>query len=115
MRCSRPSSRGDDRSRLLRASFPLGGRGHDGTEFQEAQAALGFNYGGHALDWIFLLLFVVAAGIWFGRVQPRLTFRLVGRLVLGSVLALAVLVALQTVNNAVFDPLGSPLRVVACQ
>ena len=31
--------------------FILAGRGHDGTEFQEAQAALGLSYAGHGVDW----------------------------------------------------------------
>ncbi len=31
--------------------FMLKGRGHDATEFQEAQAALGLSYNGHLLDW----------------------------------------------------------------
>jgi hypothetical protein len=70
-----------------------------------AQAALGFSYGGHALDWIFVFLFAGAAGTWFWRARPRPSLRLAGRLVLGSVVALMVLVLLQSLNNAVFDPL----------
>jgi hypothetical protein len=85
--------------------FFLAGRGHDGAEFQETQAALGFSYGGHALDWVFVFLFAVAAGTWFWRARPRPSLRLAGRLVLGSVVALMVLVLLQSLNNAVFDPL----------
>ena len=41
--------------------FMLVGRGHDATEFQEAQAAMGLDYSGHALDWIFLTLFLAGA------------------------------------------------------
>jgi len=85
--------------------FVLAGRGHDGTEFQEAQAALGFNYAGHAIDWLFVILFAMATVVWFWRVRPRPTIRLAGRLLLGSVVALTVLVLLQVINNAVFDPL----------
>ena len=85
--------------------FVLAGRGHDGTEFQEAQAVLGFNYAGHAVDWLFVVLFALATVVWFWRVCPRPTIRLAGRLLLGSVVALTVLVLLQVINNAVFDPL----------
>ncbi len=86
----------------------LAGRGHDGTEFQEAQAALGLSYSGHSADWLFLSLFVLAAALWFLRTRSRPTPRLVGRLVVGAVTALAVSVFLQSVNNAIFDPLFQP-------
>jgi hypothetical protein len=85
--------------------FVLAGRGHDATEFQEAQTALGFTYAGHAVDWLFVSLFVLAAALWFWRMRPRLTLRLAARLLLGSLAALMVLVALQVVNNLVFNPL----------
>ncbi len=85
--------------------FWLAGRGHDETEFQEAQAALGLSYSGHALDWMFVGLFVLAAAAWFWRVRPPVTARLIGRLLLGAVFALVVLIALQVGNNALFDPL----------
>jgi hypothetical protein len=85
--------------------FLLAGRGHDATEFQEAQAALGWSYSGHALDWLFLGLFAVAGTLWFCRTRPSVTSRLVVRLVVGAVVGLVVLVLLQSVNNAVFDPL----------
>jgi hypothetical protein len=87
--------------------FVLAGRGHDGTEFQEAQAALGFAYAGHAVDWLFVALFAMATALWFWRIRPRPTARLAGRLLLGAMAALVVLVLLQVVNNAVFDPLLS--------
>jgi hypothetical protein len=85
--------------------FILAGRGHDGTEFQEAQAALGLAYAGHGVDWLFVVLFSLAAFLWFWRVRPRPTVRLAGQLLLGSIAALMVLVALQVVNNLVFNPL----------
>ena len=85
--------------------FFLTGRGHDATEFQEAQAAMGFSYSGHALDWVFLGLFAGAAALWFWQVRPSLTWRLARRLIAGAVAALVVLIVLQSVNNAVFDPL----------
>lgn len=85
--------------------FVLFGRGHDGEEFQQAQAALGLLYAGHTLDWFFVGLFLVAAGVWFWRARPPLTFRFAGRLLGGAVAGLATLVLLQSVNNAIFDPL----------
>ena len=110
--CRRPSP---GRSALLAGTmavpgfyvlrFVLAGRGHDGTEFQEAQAVLGFNYAGHAIDWLFVVLFAMATVVWFWCVRPRPTIRLAGRLLLGSVVALTVLVLLQVFNNMVFDPL----------
>jgi hypothetical protein len=84
--------------------FLLAGRGHDATEFQEAQTAMGLSYSGHALDWIFLALLVVAAAAWFWRARARLTARLAGRLLLGALTALVAVVLLQSINNAVFDP-----------
>jgi hypothetical protein len=81
--------------------------GHDGTEFQEAQAILGFDYAGHAVDWLFVALFAMATALWFWRVRPHPTVRLAGRLLLGAMVALVILVLLQVVNNAVFDPLFS--------
>jgi hypothetical protein len=85
--------------------FWLAGRGHDGNEFQEAQAAVGLSPAGHALDWFFVGLFVTAAASWVWHTRPRLSFGLAGRLLLGAVAALFVLIVLQVVNNAVFDPL----------
>jgi hypothetical protein len=85
--------------------FFLAGRGHDATEFQDAQAALGLSYSGHALDWLFIGLFTLAAAVWFWRARPSIGFRLARRLLLGSVTALAVVVLLQLGNNALFDPL----------
>jgi hypothetical protein len=88
--------------------FLLLGSGHDGTEFQEAQAALGLSYPGHAIDRLFYGLFVAAAVFWFWRTRARPTLRLVCRLLAGAVAAAAAMVLLQSVNNAVFDPLLEP-------
>jgi hypothetical protein len=88
--------------------FMLAGRGHDATEFQEAQAALGLSYAGHGIDWLFVGLFVGAATFWFWRTRSRPSVRLLGRIAVGMVAALLVVVLLQTVNNAVFDPLFQP-------
>jgi hypothetical protein len=83
--------------------FILAGRGHDATEFQEAQAALGLSYSGHSADWLFAGLLVVSTVFWFWRTHTRVTLRLVGRLILGAFVALVALTFLQSVNNAVFD------------
>lgn len=88
--------------------FILAGRGHDATEFQEAQAGLGLSYSGHAADWLFVSLFVMATAFWLLRTRVRPTPRLVGRLLVGAIAALVVVVLLQSVNNAVFDPLFQP-------
>ena len=88
--------------------FLLAGRGHDATEFQEAQVALGLEYSGHALDGLFIALFVGAAAVWFWRRRPSVTFGLAGRLAAGAFAALVAVVVLQSVNNAVFDPLFEP-------
>ena len=88
--------------------FVLAGRGHDATEFQEAQAALGLGYSGHAADWLFVSLFLMATAFWFLRTGARPTLRLVGRLAVGAIAALVVVVLLQSINNAVFDPLFQP-------
>ena len=87
--------------------FLLQGRGHDGAEFQEAQAALGLSYSGHAIDRLFYALFVMAA-VFVVLADGRPTLRLVCRLLVGAVAAVAVMVLLQSVNNAVFDPLLQP-------
>ncbi len=88
--------------------FILAGRGHDGSEFQEAQAALGLSYAGHGVDWLFVTLFVAAAVFWFWRTRARLTPKLLVRLVVGSIAAIVMVALLQTINNRVFDPLLEP-------
>ncbi len=88
--------------------FILAGRGHDGAEFQEAQAALGLSYAGHAVDWLFVSLFVAAAVFWFWRTRAVPTPRLMVRLVVGAIAAVVVVALLQTINNRVFDPLLEP-------
>jgi hypothetical protein len=85
--------------------FILAGRGHDATEFQEAQAALGLSYDGHGVDWLFVSLFAIMTVFWFWRTRTRPTLRFVVRLVVGAMIALLILVLLQSINNTVFDPL----------
>lgn len=88
--------------------FILAGRGHDGAEFQEAQAALGLSYAGNGVDWLFLGLFVAVTAFWFWRARARPTPRLVIRLVVGAIAALVMLGLLQSFNNRLFDPLLEP-------
>jgi hypothetical protein len=88
--------------------FILVGRGHDATEFQEAQAALGLRYAGHAIDWLFAGLFALATLFWFWRTRARPTPRLAGRLIVGALAAVIATGLLQSINNAVFDPLFQP-------
>ncbi len=88
--------------------FMLAGRGHDATEFQEAQAALGLSYAGYGVDWLFVGLFLAATVFWFWRMRPHPTLRLVGRLVVGAFAALVILALLQSINNRVFDQVFEP-------
>jgi len=90
--------------------FILAGRGHDATEFQEAQAALGLSYAGHGVDCLFVGLFAAVTLFWFWRTRARPTPKLVARLVVGAIAALVIVVLLQSVNNRVFDPLFEPKR-----
>ena len=86
--------------------FILSGRGHDATEFQEAQSAMGLSYSGHSLDWIFLILFVFGTVVWIIRSKPQ--FKILGRLLGGFVLTVIFIVGLQVINNAIFDPIFQP-------
>jgi hypothetical protein len=83
--------------------FILTGRGHDATEFQEAQSALGLSYSGHSLDWIFLSLFLFGIILWIYRSKPH--YKIIGRMAIGIVLSFIFVIGLQVVNNAIFDPL----------
>jgi hypothetical protein len=82
--------------------YLIAGRGHDGLEWQGAQAALGLAPAGHALDIFFLCLLCLGLGIWAIRMRPRLRqwfIKLPGLAIGGIVL----LVALQVANNLVFN------------
>jgi hypothetical protein len=82
--------------------FILSGRGHDATEFQEAQSALGLSYSGHSLDWIFLILFLSGIAVWIIKSKPN--YKIAGRLSIGFVLTFIFVIGLQVTNNAIFDP-----------
>ncbi len=83
--------------------FALQGRGHDETEFQEAQTAMNFNYSGHFLDWLFLFLFIIGIFLWIFKCKPD--YKIAGRLLIGIVLTIIFIILLQKINNAVFDPI----------
>ena len=83
--------------------FILKGRGHDETEFQEAQSALGLNYSGHSLDWLFLILFLSGIVLWIIKSKPN--YKISGRLFIGFILTFIFSIALQDLNNAIFDPM----------
>jgi hypothetical protein len=83
--------------------FLLKGRGHDATEFQDAQAALGFSYSGHAIDCTFLFLFLSGSLAWIIFSKP--SYKTTGRLLMGFVLGFIFMVGLQKLNNRIFDPI----------
>jgi hypothetical protein len=85
--------------------FILIGRGHDATEFQEAQSALGLNYSGHFFDWLFLAIAILGATVWFIKKKPK--SKIAGRLLIGLVVSIVFIVLLQKINNLIFDPVFS--------
>jgi hypothetical protein len=90
--------------------FLLVGRGHDDTEWQAAQTALGLTPAGHAIDVFFLCLLVAGFLIWGIRLHPRLSALL--RLVALGIAGIVLLALLQAGNNAVFDPMFPVVKVV---
>jgi len=84
--------------------FLLVGRGHDSTEWQAAQAALGAAPAGHLVDLLFLCLLLAGAAAWIYRrrssLRPRSVAGAFGLMAAGVVLV----IALQVANNALFDP-----------
>ena len=109
-----------DREAILAGAFlPLGlytlrfllvGRGHDGTEWQAAQAALGLPPAGHAIDLFFLFLLNAGLVIWGIRRRPRQS-SLLGLVTL-AMFGIILLIGLQAGNNAVFDRLFPVVKVV---
>lgn len=83
--------------------FILFGRGHDATEFQEAQSALGLNYSGHSFDYFFLIIFLTGVFVWIFKSKPG--YNIIGRIFIGFILTLIFIVALQSINNIIFDPI----------
>ena len=85
--------------------FLVIGRGHDATEFQEAQSALGVNYSGHFLDWLFSTLFLMGIFLWAFKSKPN--YKIAGRILIGFVLTFIFILLLQKINNLIFDPIFS--------
>lgn len=83
--------------------FLLVGRGHDSTEWQEAQAALGVSPSGHFLDFVFLVLLLAgcASLAWFGDIS--LGWRSVLKSASLIFLGLVIIIIVQIGNNTVFD------------
>jgi len=88
---------------LYTLRFLLVGRGHDATEFQEVQSALGLNYSGHSLDWILLILTLVGVAAWIFKSKPG--YKIIVRLLIGLILTMIIIGGLQELNNAIFDPI----------
>ncbi len=88
---------------LYTLRYVLFGRGHDSTEFQEAQSALGLGYSGHSLDIAFLLLFLAGTILWFIKIRPGL--KVSGRLFLGFIFTIIFVMGLQFFSNLIFDPI----------
>ena len=83
--------------------FLLAGRGHDGLEWQEAQSAVGANPSGHAIDLLFLALFLAGCAALAIRGRTSFRWRSLLRVVALALLGLAVVVVVQVGNNAIFD------------
>jgi hypothetical protein len=109
-----------DREALLAGAFlPLGlyslrfllvGRGHDGTEWQAAQTALGLPPAGHAIDVFFVCLLIGGLAVWFFRLHPPLRSLL--RLAALGIAGTVFLIGLQAANNAVFDQAFPHVRII---
>jgi hypothetical protein len=83
--------------------FALAGRGHDGFEWQAAQAALGASATGHLVDILFLLTTITGATVWLTRRDAKRTLRSAARAVGLQLAGILMLVALQVGNNLAFD------------
>jgi len=95
---------------LYTLRFLLVGRGHDETEWQAAQTALGLPPAGHAIDVFFLCLLIAGFIVWGIRLHPPLSSLL--RLLTLAAVGIVLLVLLQASNNAVFDRVLPVVKVV---
>jgi hypothetical protein len=96
---------------LYTIRFLLVGRGHDGSEWQAAQTALGLAPAGHGIDVLFLCLPLAGIIVWGSRLRFPLRYsllRLFGLAIAGVIL----LIALQVGNNSLFDRFFPATRVV---
>lgn len=92
--------------------FLLVGRGHDGLEWQAAQAALGLSPSGHAVDIVFLVLVVLGIIMWIVLRHTSLNLSTLARAGGLVVIGIVVLVVLQVSNNAMFDGFFPNVRIV---
>jgi len=90
--------------------YLLAARGHDDTEWQAEQAALGLPPAGHAIDLFFSFLLIAGFVVWGIRRRPRMSSFL--RLVILAAVGIVLLIGLQAGNNAVFDRLFPVVKVV---
>jgi hypothetical protein len=90
---------------LYTLRFLIAGRGHDATEFQNAQAALGLSYSGHALDWFFLIALMAIALVWFLKSRTRPGIRFLWKSLKCAAPGLLLVLGLQMINNMIFDPI----------
>lgn len=92
--------------------FLLVGRGHDGLEWQAAQAAIGASPQGHVVDYVLLITLLLGSIAWVihRRSAFRVTslFKVVGLIVVG----ITVLIVLQVVNNRLFDGFFPKTRII---
>jgi hypothetical protein len=79
----------------------IGGR--PDIEFNAAQSALGFEYSGNMLYWIFMLIFTYGTFLWYIKSKP--SYKIIGRIFIGIIVTIIFFVGIQTVNNAIFDPI----------
>lgn len=82
--------------------FLLNG-GRNDNEFKVAQSVLGFDYSGSMLHWVFLCIFFLGIVLWY--IKSRPTYKIIGRLLVGFALSIIFIAGLQSINNAIFDPL----------
>ena len=87
---------------LYTIRFILAGRAHDGVEWQAAQTALGLAPAGHAIDVLFLCLWLAGIILWGSRLHFPLRYSLL-RFVALAIVGFVLLVALQVGNNRLFD------------
>jgi len=87
---------------LYTIRFLLAGRGHDGTEWQAAQSALGLAPTGHGIDVFFLCLSLAGIILWCSRLRFPLRYSLL-RFPCVFIAGVILLVGLQVGNNRLFD------------
>ena len=92
--------------------FLLEGRGHDGLEWQAAQSALGADPAGHAVDFVFLALFVVGFAAWLFRRRAALGVSTVARLAGLLVVGIVFIIVFQVTNNLLFDRFFPKTRIL---